>query len=163
MRTKHLCFILVMIKCYITTNTNDTDWFNYSVKRWAKVIIFSKKDDRELRKLFIDNKGNINFEVEYENEKINLGNYIYVWIPNFSIKDDVTYFRYGTSKKIIKMDFSYTNGKYLYSNKIGEEIKDISKDCSFDGIYGVWKKYGQHDDIYYSNFNETKYAPINMY
>lgn len=150
-------------KCYVTTNTNDADWFNYSVKRWAKVIIFSKKDDRELRKLFIDNKGNINFEVEYENEKINLGNYIYVWIPNFSIKDDITYFRYGTSKKIIKMDFSYTNGKYLYSNKIGEEIKDISKDCSFDGIYGVWKKYGQHDDIYYSNFNETKYAPINMY
>ena len=47
----------------------------------------------------------------------------------------------------------------MYLNKIGEEIKDISDECNFEGIYGVWRKIGDNQDAYYSNFNKTKYAP----
>lgn len=86
-----------------------------------------------------------------------------MWIPNFSIEDNITYFRYNASKKAIKMEFSYVDGKYLYLNKVGEEIKDISNKCNFDGIYGVWKKLGDIEDEYYNNFNKTKYAPIKLY
>lgn len=147
---------------FITTNANDPEWYNYSSKRWAKVLIFSRDADN-LKDLFIDENGNINSTVNYDNMVLDVTNYIYVWIPNFSIKDDITYFRYGTSKRAIKMEFQYLNSKYLYLNRVGEEISNISDECSFDGIYGVWKKLGDEQDIYYKNFNNTKYAPINIY
>ena len=51
----------------------------------------------------------------------------------------------------------------MYLNKTAEEIKDISEDCNFEGISGVWKRLDDEDDVYYSNFNQTKYAPINIY
>ena len=147
---------------FITTNANDPEWYNYSSKRWAKVLIFSRDADN-LKDLFIDENGNINSTVNYDNVTLDVTNYIYVWIPNFSIKDDITYFRYGTSKRAIKMEFQYLNNKYLYLNRVGEEISNISDECSFDGIFGVWKKLGDEEDIYYKNFNNTKYAPINIY
>lgn len=147
---------------YVVTSSDDTEWFNYSVKRWAKVVIFSRDGD-SLKDEFVQSDGTIKKVATYDNMNLDLENYIYVWIPNFSIKDDITYFRYGTSKKSIKMDFSYIDGKYLYLNKIGEEVKDISKECSFDGVYGVWRKLDDIQDPYYSNFNLTKYAPINIY
>lgn len=147
---------------FVTTNTNDSEWYNYSAKKWTKVLIFSRDADN-IKDLFIDENGNIKSSVNYDNIVLDVTNYIYVWIPNFSIKDDVTYFRYGTSKRAIKMDFQYLNGKYLYLNRVGEEISNISDDCSFDGIYGVWTKLGDESNIYYQNFNKTKYAPINIY
>lgn len=146
---------------YITTTKDDLEWFNYSAKIWAKVLILDKSTN--LKELFINKDGSINKFIEDEEEVLDIEDYMYVWIPNFSIKDDETYFRYKASKRAIKMDFSYINGKYLYLNKIGEEIKDISQECSFEGIYGVWKKLGDENDIYYSNFNETKYAPQKLY
>lgn len=142
---------------YITTTKDDLEWFNYSAKIWAKALILDKS--LNLKELFINNDGSINKVIENEGEVLDIEDYMYVWIPNFSIKEDETYFRYKASKRAIKMDFSYINGKYLYLNKIGEEIKDISQECSFEGVYGVWKKLGDDKDIYYSNFNETKYAP----
>lgn len=147
-------------KKYVTTNKNDFEWYNYSAKIWAKVIVFSKEDN--LKDLFIEEDGTVKNQVKYDNTILDIKNYIYVWIPNFSIKDDITYFRYKASKKAIKMDVSYVEGKYLYSNKISEDIKDISEDCNFDGIYGVWRKLGDEADLYYSNFNKTKYAPIKL-
>ena len=148
-------------ECFITTNQNDYEWYNYSAKKWAKVLVFSR-DAENLKDLFIDENGIIKNQINYDNIILDIKNYIYVWIPNFSIKDNISYFRYGTSKKAIKMDFQYVNNNYLYLNKVSEEIKDISKDCSFDGIYGVWRKLGEEDE-YYKNFNTTKYAPINLY
>lgn len=144
-------------KTYITTNKNDFEWFNYSAKIWAKALVLKK--DENLKDLFVNKDGTINSQIEYEDTKLDLKDYIFVWIPNFSIKDDETYFRYKASKKAIKMDFSYVDGKYLYLNKIGEEIKDISENCSFEGVYGVWRKLGDEQNIYYNTFNQTKYAP----
>ncbi len=150
------------LESFVTTNKNDPEWYNYSVKRWAKVLIFSR-DTENFKDLFVDENGNIKMQANYDNIVLDVTNYIYVWIPNFSIKDDITYFRYGTSKRAIKMDFQYLNSNYLYLNRVGEEIANISNECSFDGIYGVWKKLGDENDIYYQNFNKTKYAPINIY
>lgn len=145
-------------KCYITTTKDDFEWYNYSAKKWAKVLIFYR-DGESLKDYFINEDGTINSYVNYSNMTLNLENYMYVWIPNFSIKDDITYFRYKAGKKAIKMDVNYTDGKYLYLNKIGEDIKDISEECSFEGVYGVWRKINDFNDPYYSNFNKTKYAP----
>lgn len=150
-----------MHKAYIKTSEEDFEWYNYSAKKWAKVIIFSNKES--YLDAFINKDGTINSSISYDDNLLNLEDYMYVWIPNFSIKENITYFRYGTGKSAIKHDFMYIDGKYLYLNKIGEDIKDISKECSFEGIQGVWKKLGDEQDIYYSNFNQTKYAPINIY
>ena len=40
-------------KSYITTTMNDTEWYNYSAKVWAKVLIFLKDGD-DLGSQFID-------------------------------------------------------------------------------------------------------------
>lgn len=142
---------------YVTTNKNDNEWFNYSAKLWAKVLVFKKEDS--LKDLFINKNGLVEKKVKYDDTILNLEDYIYVWIPNFSIKDNETFFRYKASKKAIKFDFYYVDGKYLYLNKIAEEIKDISEDCNFEGVYGVWKKLGDEEDAYYYSFSQTKYAP----
>ena len=65
-------------------------------------------------------------------------------------------------KNIIKMDFSYIDGKYLYFNTVGEEIEDVSKDCSFSGVYGVWRNVNS-EDAYMNAFSNTKYGPFNNY
>ncbi len=144
-------------KSYITTTKDDFEWFNYSAKLWAKVLVFEKEES--LKDYFINEDGTVNRLIENEKTTLKMEDYLYVWIPNFSTKEDETFFRYKASKKVIKMDFNYIDGKYLYLNKIGEEIKDISEECSFEGIYGVWKKLNDENDAYYKNFNQTKYAP----
>lgn len=144
-------------KSYITTTKDDFEWFNYSAKLWAKVLVFEKEES--LKDYFINEDGTVNRLIENEKTTLKMEDYLYVWIPNFSTKEDETFFRYKASKKVIKMDFNYIDGKYLYLNKIGEEIKDISEECSFEGIYGVWKKINDENDAYYKNFNQTKYAP----
>lgn len=144
-------------KSYITTTKDDFEWFNYSAKLWAKVLVFEKEES--LKGYFINEDGTVNRLIENEKTTLKMEDYLYVWIPNFSAKEDETFFRYKASKKVIKMDFNYIDGKYLYLNKIGEEIKDISEECSFEGIYGVWKKLNDENDAYYKNFNQTKYAP----
>ena len=143
---------------FVTTTKDDTEWFNYSAKQWAKILIFNKNEKR-LKDAFVNSDGTINNFVNYEDIKIDVKDYVYVWIPNFSIKDEITYFRYNAGKKAIKNELSYESGNYLYLNKIGEEIKDISEECNFEGVYGVWRKLGDDKDVYYSNFNKTKYAP----
>lgn len=148
-------------EAFITTTKDDEDWYNYSSKKWAKVLVFPKYED-DLKYLFIDDNGILKNSINYNGYKLDINDYIYVWIPNFSVKDDVTYFRYGAGKKAIKMEFLYENGKYLYLNKVAEDIKDISTTCSFDGKYGVWRKLDSTDE-YYSIFNSTQYGPINLY
>lgn len=149
-------------KSYVKTTKNDVDWYNYSAKEWAKVLVFLKDGD-DLESQFIDEYGVVKNNINYNNSNVNINNYIYVWIPNFSIRDGISYFRYKTSKNSIKRDFSYVDSKYLHLNIVGEEVPDISEECSFDGIYGVWRKLDNQDDIYYKNFNLTKYAPIKLY
>ena len=146
---------------FVVTTKEDSDWYNYSSKKWAKLLILPKGEN--LEKQFIDEHDKISSEININNKKLKIEDYIYVWIPNFSKKDNITYFRYGTGKKAIKMDFLYSDNKYLYLNRVAEEIKDISEDCAFNGISGVWRKLYDSDDPYYNNFNDTRFAPVNIY
>lgn len=147
---------------YITTSIDDVEWYNYSSKKWAKVVVFAREGE-SLKDLFINLDGTLKNNAHYLGAELDLKNYIYVWIPNFSIKDDISYFRYGTGKKAIRMELLFNNNKFLYLNKTGEEIKDISAECSFEGVSGVWRKLEDNEDAYYKNFNQTKYAPQNIY
>ena len=146
---------------FIVATKDDSDWYNYSSKKWAKVVAFPKEEN--ITDLFIDEHENLKDKVLIKENEIEIKDYIYVWIPNFSIKDNISYFRYGTSKKAIKMDFVYSNEQYLYLNKVAEEIKDISENCTFDGVYGVWVKLYDEENDYYKNFNNTRFAPVNLY
>jgi hypothetical protein len=143
---------------FVATTKDDQEWYNYSAKKWAKVLVLP--NDGDLKKLFIDEHDRISNQVNINGENLNVEDYIYVWIPNFSIKDGVSCFRYGTGKRAIRMSFLYSEGKYLYVNRVSEEVKDISDKCTFDGIYGVWRKLYNEEDEYYKEFNKTRFAPI---
>lgn len=147
---------------YIVTTLGDEEWYNYYSKEWARILVFPKNNEY-LKNQFVGLKGIIKRDIIYNNRKFDINDYIYVWIPNFSIKDNTSYFRYNTGKNAIKMDLLYFEEQHLNMNIIGEKIEDISSECSFEGIYGVWRKLDNVKDIYYSNFCFTKYAPINIH
>lgn len=70
---------------YVITSAGDVDWYNYSSKEWAKVLIFPKNGDIQ-KENFIDLNGNVKKQVNYNGADLNLYDYMYVWIPNFSKK-----------------------------------------------------------------------------
>ncbi len=150
------------LNSYVKTTIGDKEWYNYAAKEWARVLVFLKDGD-DLESQFITENGIIKNNINYNGYEININNYMYVWIPNFSIKDNKSYFRYATGKNCIKMDLIYVNNEYLNMNTVAEEIEDISETCNFNGVYGVWRKLGDEQDEYYNNFNFTKYAPINKH
>lgn len=143
-------------KSYVVTTSADSEWYNYSSKEWARVLIFPKRTSINLKDIYVQSTGLVNTNDE------SIENYMYAWIPNFTVKSNQSYFRYGAGKNIIKMDFSYIDGKYLYFNTVGEEIEDISKDCSFSGVYGVWRNVNSND-VYMNEFSSTKYGPLISY
>lgn len=133
----------------------DDQWYNYYAKEWAKILVFPKSGET-IKNQFINNKGVINNTPE-------LQKYMYTWIPNFSVRDNISYFRYGSGKNLIRQDVLYSNGEYLYLNTISDDIPDISNECSFYGINGVWRKVNDADDVYFTAFNVTKFGPINLH
>lgn len=147
---------------YVVTTNGDKDWYNYFAKEWAKVLIFPIYGE-DLKNQFIKSNGEINNQINYNGYILDLKNYIYTWIPNFSVKDNVSYFRYGNGKNSIKQDLLYNNGEYLYLNTISEVVEDISEDCHFNGVSGVWRKADNSEDVYFSSFNATRFGPINMH
>lgn len=147
---------------YVVTTVGDSDWYNYSSKEWAKVLVFAKEGYVQ-KSMFIDNNGNVSKKINCNGTVLDLNNYMYVWIPNFSMKDNETYFRYAAGKNAIKLDYLYEAEKYLYFYSVSDEIENISPTCSFDGIYGIWRNVIDVEDEYYKCFNNTKYGPINLH
>lgn len=149
------------LNSYVITTAGDEEWYNYSSKEWARVLIFSK-DGEDLKNQFISNDGIVKKQIKYNDTyELFLNNYMYVWIPNFTIKDNISYFRYGSGKNSIRQDLLYNNGEYLYLNIISDVVNDISEECNFNGVSGVWKKVIDSEDIYFKNLNSSKYGPIN--
>lgn len=146
---------------YVVTTKGDIDWYNYYSKDWAKILIFPIYGE-DLKNHFIDSEGNVKEQINYNGYILDLKNYIYVWIPNFSVKDNISYFRYGNGKNSIRQELLYNNSEYLYLNTISDVIDDISEQCNFNGVSGVWRKIDD-DDVYLSSFNATKFGPINLY
>lgn len=147
---------------YVVTTKGDKDWYNYYAKEWAKVLIFPIYGE-DLKNHFINSNGNIEKQVSYNGYTLNLENYIYTWIPNFSMRDNISYFRYGNGKNCIRQELLYKDGEYLYLNTISDVVADISEECNFNGISGVWRKLDNENDVYISSFNATKFGPINLH
>ncbi len=147
---------------YVVTTKGDKDWYNYYAKEWAKVLVFPIYGE-DLKNHFINSNGNVEKQVTYNGYTLNLESYIYTWIPNFSMKDNISYFRYGNGKNSIKQELLYNNGEYLYLNTISDVISDVSEECNFNGISGVWRKIDNENDVYISSFNATKFGPINLH
>lgn len=146
---------------YVTTTKGDTNWYDYYAKEWAKVLIFPNSGE-DLKSLFIDSEGSIQKQIQYGEYILDLKNYMYVWIPNFSMRDNISYFRYNNGKNVIRQELIYDNGEYLYINSIGDSIPDITEDCNFNGISGVWRKL-DNNDIYFSSFSSTRFGPLNLH
>lgn len=150
------------LNSYIVTTFGDSEWYNYSCKEWAKVLLFAK-EGYVSKDYFIDINGNISKYATYSDTVLNLYNYMYTWIPNFSKKDNETFFRYAAGKNAIKLDYLQEGDKYLYYYSVSEEIENIYPTCSFDGVCGVWRNVLDTEDEYYKNFSETKYGPLNLH
>lgn len=146
---------------YVTTTKGDSQWYDYYAKEWAKVLVFSSYGE-DLKSQFIDSEGNVKNQIQYNEYTLNLQNYMYVWIPNFSMKDNISYFRYKNGKNAIRQELVYNNSEYLYINSIGDTIPDISEECNFNGISGVWRKL-DNSDIYLSSFKSTRFGPLNLH
>lgn len=146
---------------YVVTTKGDDDWYNYYAKDWAKVLVFPIYGE-DLKNQFIDSTGKVNNQINYNGYTLDLKNYIYTWIPNFSMKDNISYFRYGNGKNSIKQDLLYKDGVYLYLNTISDVVADISDACNFNGISGVWRKIDNQDDVYLNTFNATRFGPMNL-
>lgn len=149
------------LNSYVTTTKGDSQWYDYYAKEWAKVLVFSRNGE-DLKNRFIDSNGNIKNYIQYNEYTMNLKDYMYVWIPNFSMKDSISYFRYKNGKNAIRQELIYNNGEYLYINSISDTIPDIAEDCNFNGISGVWRKL-DNNDIYLSSFNITRFGPLNLH
>jgi len=143
-------------KTYLETYVGDTRWYNYSAKKWAKVLIFT---DNSLKEKFIKENGEVLENVDGKS----IYDYMYVWIPNFSKRSGRTYFRYGASKNIIRIIPEEATDYYLYLNGVSDSIDDISEECKFDGITGVWVKVSDTGNNYFKEFNNTKYGPIDLH
>lgn len=86
---------------YVETNTGDPDWYNYASKEWAKVLVTPKKIEFNKDNI-IDFNGNVLNTFNLNGEQIDINRFIYTWIPNFSVKDNETFFRYAARKKCNK-------------------------------------------------------------
>lgn len=150
------------LNSYVVTTVGDPEWYNYSSKEWAKIVAIAKEGYVQ-KDVFIDVNGKVSKQVDCNGTILNLENYMYTWIPNFSVKDNETYFRYSSGKNMIKMDYIYEADKYLYYYSVSDEIENISPMCSFDGTSGVWRSVLDVQDEYYKCFNNTKYGPINLH
>lgn len=141
---------------YTETYIGDTRWYNYSAKKWAKVLIFT---DSSLKEKFIKDNG----EIEENVDGKNIYDYMYVWIPNFSKRSGKTFFRYGASKNIIRIVPEQATDYYLYLNGVSDVVDDISDECKFEGITGVWVKVSETSNNYFKEFNNTKYGPLDLH
>ena len=150
-------------KRYVKTNLGDEEWYNYSAKEWAKILVLTKEDE-SLETSFINDDGSVNREIQIGEEMASIDNYMYVWIPNFTVKSGRTYFRYGAGKSTIRLNFKTNDEEeYLFLNEISNSENDLSKEVTFDGVSGVWIKVTDTENEYYKAFNETKYGPMNRY
>lgn len=114
------------LNSYVITSVGDSDWYNYSSKEWAKVLVFPKNRDIQ-KETFTDLNGNVAKQVNHNGTVLNLYDYMYVWIPNFSKKDNETYFRYASGKNAIKMEYLSEGKKYLYFYSVSDEVENISR------------------------------------
>lgn len=147
---------------YVVTTAGDKDWYNYYSKEWAKVLVFPKYGE-DLKNQFIDSQGNVKKQINYDRYILDFKNYMYVWIPNFSIKDSISYFRYGSGENAIKQELMYKDGEYLYINSVSDVIPDISRECNFNGLTGVWRNINSKDEYYLTSFSSTRFGPINLH
>lgn len=147
---------------YVKCSETDTEWYNYFSKEWARILVINENKEN----LFFDSNSRVKKEIYDGSEKLDIEDYIYVWIPNFSIDDNFAYFRYGQTKNIIEqisIDIEVeSEARKVYYNSVGAELNDYGN-CHFNNIVGVWRAYNSSDN-YYETFNgETQFGPLNLH
>ena len=142
---------------YIKSTETDSDWYNYNSKEWARILVINSSKEN----LFFDENNRVKKEIYDGAQKLSVDDYIYVWIPNFSIENNFAYFRYNESKnKIEQVSKNLQNGKKIYYNTVTDVLTDYGN-CNFNNMVGVWRKYNSNNDYYVAFNEETQYGPIN--
>lgn len=156
---------------YVVTTTKDSEWYNYSSKEWAKIIVVDDKTFFENNLLdTIDNSiKTTKFSVSGTDKTYK--DYLYVWIPNFG-KEASTgkiYFRYGSASKdasgaVLKNAITLSK-KEVGTDKFNFYEIDSSKniDSSIElTSTGLWRKYNSAPSQReaYGILNSSVYGPV---
>lgn len=145
---------------YVETTVNDTQWYNYTNKEWARILAIPISIGKST---YVDSSGNIKNGSGFEI-------YEYVWIPNYALKSTGSteiYFRYSNSKyRIIPAGepegklINSSDGSMIYTNLISDEIENT---YPFDNT-GVWRSVSDGvTNGYYSTLNSSQYGPLNTH
>lgn len=143
---------------YLRTTDEDSEWYNYSNKKWAMVIVSNQNEGV----LFDANGKLIANASQYEK---------YVWIPRFFYTDENKFseFAYLTTDKAIgidalsaKDDVSILNYR-KYVNKKSESIVPTESDDEYMAKYtGKWVQATEaalNGDKFGKILNESQYGP----
>lgn len=157
------------VNAYIKTIETDPEWYNYSNREWATVII-SKKTESDL----FDPNGKFKSDIDISNSN----NYTQkvVWIP-----------RYFKNKNNNTVEFAYTNSQknmlklqeltaldgtskfsYYKSMEKDTDLKDIDSSDFGDLQTGKWSYITKENklvtgEVFSSTLNSSQYGPCNLH
>ena len=172
-------------KSYVRTTENDQNWYNYSNKRWAMVLVAPKSIEENN---IFDANGALKSSIESD-ESVKK----YVWIPRFYYNSDInkfTEFAYLTVTDKARKELALTSNKdntkpegkdtvelrYITcgnknNNLSGEnESKNVTdmKNSSNSALTGIWIEAdgtSTNNDYknYYNLLNNSKYGPCELH
>lgn len=135
---------------YEKTTVNDSEWFNYTNKKWAKILL----------------------DASYYNQSTNLvktgfEDVMYVWIPNFGQDSSGNFgFKYKNTiykikEKTLLPKVVSGRDKIVYTVDKATELTDLSG-CTFTEN-GYWIKYSDiASNSYSTNLNSSVYGPLDF-
>ena len=155
-------------KAYFKTTEEDSEWYNYSNKKWAMIIVSSEEEST----LFDLNGKLIADSSKYKK---------YVWIPRFFYKtvaseNKFSEFAYLTTDMAIgELGIASTNGTTLncmtYVPKKAESILPNSEYPDMEKYTGIWIEATNqsnneskiNDNNYGKMLNESEYGPCELH
>lgn len=153
---------------YVVTTESDKEWYNYSSKEWAKILVFP---DNIVKSKFMDSNGNIITDaVVVSGASKKFTDYLYVWIPNFGLAANGNYyFRSGTKGSVLDKNalvFSKVktaDGKILNAYTVDTSI--IFSNAIIMNDDGYWRLYKETPttNTLYEQLNLSVYGPVTIH
>ena len=125
---------------YIVTSPNETTWYNYTNKNWAKVMLM---DGLTVEGNIVVTQDNM---VDVVGKRVIIPTKMFEWIPRYSSNGDNVEFVYSTSNKMVNNE-----------GNLQELANTYSVSTAFENITGFWiaeeDNYGVIDVEFERNVN----------
>ena len=155
-------------KSYVKITDNDQNWYNYSNKRWALVLVAPKTIEQNN---IFDANGVLKSETS-SNENIKK----YVWIPRFFVKDNkFTDFAYLTVNNMVRRELALNSNedsgktvelKYITVVQVeNDECEAIDTKLNSTGFWIESDGESTDNDYknYYNLLNDSDYGPCELH